>query len=145
MLCAGIRPFKRCLRRPQERASSITPSALSRYKRAKARISAMSPLGSTPANKYAALPVARNDSAVGSVQIFMHSTVAISNARISASPEAENNSRNAVACATPCGATPALQQVAQTVKQWRITRVRSLKTLTLSWAISKHRNKYHAC
>ena len=117
---AGMRPNRQKRNRPQGRASSIQPSFAVIYSFAKARISCWSWAGSMPENIYAALPLARNETATGLAQADMHSKVSMLKSRISAMSEAVNMSFNASAKATPFGASSAfLQQVEHMKTVWR--------------------------
>ncbi len=117
---AGMRPNRQKRNRPQGRASSIQPSFAAIYNFAKARISCWSSAGSMPENIYAALPLARNETATGLAQADMHSKVSMLKSRISASLEVAKISLNASAKATPCGVSSAfLQQVEHMKTVWR--------------------------
>ncbi len=125
-LYAGMRPNRQCLSLPHGRASSIQPSAASMYNLAKAKISSLSVSGLTSANRYAALPAARNEMAVGFEQADMHSNVSISKALISGSSEDANIPFSAAAKTSPFGISSAsLRHVEQINKLW-------LKIVTLS-------------
>lgn len=112
---AGIRPTKQNRNRPAGRASSIQPSGAFAYNRANAATSAPS-ARSTPANKYAALPSARNASAVGLVQTFKHAC-----ARTSKSPSGANRAATSSTNAAPFGSPPIPAHVEHINKLWVIT------------------------
>lgn len=149
MAYAGMRPVKQNRKRPNGRASSIQPSALVVYSLAKARISSRSVTGSTPENKYAALPVARNDIALGASHMDMHATVFTSK---SSSPASIKTRRIASANSKPClpvraplfGMLSGLaKQVEQTCRVWRtaglsLFRVIAYLTQPTSWGNRTH-------
>jgi len=115
-----MRPNRQKRNRPQGRASSIQPSFAAMYNRAKAKISCWSLTGSMPENIYAALPLARNEIAVGLAQADMHSNVSMLKSRISASLEAAKISFNAFAKAPPLGVSSlSLRQVEHIKTVWR--------------------------
>ncbi len=117
---AGIRPNRQCRSCPHGRASSIQPSLAAIYSFAKARISCWSLAGSIPENIYAALPLARNERAVGLAQADMHSKVSMLKSRISAMSDAAKIPFRASAKATPFGvSSPSLRQVEHMNKVWR--------------------------
>lgn len=117
---AGMRPNRQKRNRPQGRASSIQPSFAAIYSFAKARISCWSSTGSMPENIYAALSLARNETATGLAQADMHSKVSMLKSRISAMSETVNMSFKASAKATPFGVSCAfLRQVEHMKTVWR--------------------------
>jgi len=116
---AGIRPNRQCRSRPQGRASSIQPSFAAIYNLAKARISCWSLSGSTPANIYAALPLARNEIAVGLPHADIHSYVSILKSRIASSVDFAKTAFSSAANASPFGTvSSSLRQVEQINTVW---------------------------
>lgn len=118
--CAGIRPNRQNRSCPHGRASSIQPSSAAAYIFAKARISCRSLIGSTPANRYAALRAARNDIAFGLAHADMHSNVSTLKSRICGSSDVVKISFMAWARSSPFGAVSlSLQHVEQMNIVWR--------------------------
>lgn len=117
---AGIRPNRQNRSRPHGRASSIQPSWAARYKRAKANISCWSPSGSMPEKRYAALPTARNEIAVGLAQADMHSNVSTAKSWIAGSSAWAKICFIASASSAPFGSgSSSLRHVEQIKTVWR--------------------------